>query len=244
MKKIIVYDFDGTLTPCALPKWEILEKCGLKNGALDPKFSEMAKEKAKIENIDLYKALYEAYFQIIKNAGFSLVDDHFCLGAENVVYRNNVENFLSFFQNNHIHNYLLSSGLKAYLERTTVANFFTKIYATTFLYNRNGEAVGIDYLMSDKNKVEAIKDITKSLGNQGDNCQNVIYIGDGFTDYYAMEYVKSNGGTSIFVYEDKNSTDLKRLEESNVVSFSTYADFSENSELSNYVKNLCFEKEN
>ena len=29
MKKIIIYDFDGTLTPYPMPKLEILEKCGI-----------------------------------------------------------------------------------------------------------------------------------------------------------------------------------------------------------------------
>jgi len=29
MKKIIIYDFDGTLTPYPLPKFEILEKSGM-----------------------------------------------------------------------------------------------------------------------------------------------------------------------------------------------------------------------
>lgn len=242
MKKIIIYDFDGTLTPYSLPKFEILEKCGLKNGALNPKFLQMSKEKSNNENIDLYTAIYETYFQIIKNAGFSLINDNFCLGADNVSYNNNVKEFLTFLKNNDIKNYLLSSGLEVYLKKTNISNLFTKIYATTLTYNSKQEATGIKYLMSDRNKVEAIKNIIKTLGNKSDDCQNIIYIGDGVTDYYAMEYVKRNGGTSIFVYKNKDSQDLKRLEKAKIVSFSAYADFSENSELSNYIKKLCFAK--
>lgn len=92
--------------------------------------------------------------------------------------------------------------------------------------------------MNDKNKVEAIKDIIKITGNKQDDCQNIIYIGDGFTDYYAMEYVKRNGGTTIFVYRNKNNQDLKRLKDENVISFSTYADFSCDSQLSKFIKNI------
>lgn len=40
-KKIIIYDFDGTLTPYSLPKFEILEKSGLKDGAFNPLFFTM-----------------------------------------------------------------------------------------------------------------------------------------------------------------------------------------------------------
>ena len=237
MKSIIIYDFDGTLTPYSLPKFEILEKCGLQHGALNPNFLEMSKNKAQDEKVDLYTAIYRTYFEIIKNANLSLSDDNFCLGANTVIYNNGVVDFLNFLKDNGVSNYLLSSGIKVYLEKTNIAHFFEEIYGTTFIYNSNGEAVGIDYLMSDKNKVDAIKDIVKMTGNNENDCQNIIYIGDGFTDYYAMEYVKRNGGTSIFVYKNKNSQDLKRLEEKDVISFSTYADFSYDSQLSEFIKN-------
>lgn len=243
MKSIIIYDFDGTLTPYSLPKFEILEKCGLQQGALNPNFLEMSKNKAQDEKVDLYTAIYRTYFEIIKNANLSLSDDNFCLGANTVIYNNGVVDFLNFLKDNGVSNYLLSSGIKVYLEKTNIAHFFEEIYGTTFIYNSNGEAVGIDYLMSDKNKVDAIKDIVKMTGNNENNCQNIIYIGDGFTDYYAMEYVKRNGGTSIFVYKNKNSQDLKRLEEKDVISFSTYADFSYDSQLSEFIKKLVLKKE-
>ncbi len=243
MKSIIIYDFDGTLTPYSLPKFEILEKCGLQHGALNPNFLEMSKNKAQDEKVDLYTAIYRTYFEIIKNANLSLIDDNFCLGANTVIYNNGVVDFLNFLKDNGVSNYLLSSGIKVYLEKTNIAHFFEEIYGTTFIYNSNGEAVGIDYLMSDKNKVDAIKDIVKMTGNNENDCQNIIYIGDGFTDYYAMEYVKRNGGTSIFVYKNKNSQDLKRLEEKDVISFSTYADFSYDSQLSEFIKKLVLKKE-
>ena len=54
MKNVIIYDFDGTLTPYSLPKFEILEKSGMKGGAHNPKFLELSKQKSKDKNIDLY----------------------------------------------------------------------------------------------------------------------------------------------------------------------------------------------
>ena len=44
--------------------------------------------------------------------------------------------------------------------------------------------------MSDKNKVIAIKEILQKNGIDNEDCSNIIYIGDGFTDYYAMDFVK------------------------------------------------------
>ena len=66
MAKIIIYDFDGTLTPFSLPKFEILEKCGMKDGAHNPRFLELSQKRAKDENIDLYRAMYEIYFETIR----------------------------------------------------------------------------------------------------------------------------------------------------------------------------------
>lgn len=57
MKKIIIYDFDGTLTPFSLPKFEILEKCGMKDGAHNPQFLELAKKELKMK-ILTYIQLY------------------------------------------------------------------------------------------------------------------------------------------------------------------------------------------
>ena len=239
MSNIIIYDFDGTLTPYKMTKFQILEECGLKDGALNPKFLEMVEKKANDENTDVYHAVYEVFLQLMRATNLKLIDENFSLGADCVTYNDGVEDFLSFLKKNGVHNYLLSSGLKVYLEKTSIAKYFDKIYATTFTYNSDGEVIGVDNLMSDRNKVIAIKDILHSMGSQEDDCRNVVYIGDGFTDRYAMEYVKRNGGTSIFVYKEENS-ELKKLEAENIVSFSTFADYSDNSELRNYVKKLFF----
>ena len=238
-KNIIIYDFDGTLTPYALPKFEILEKCGLKDGAYNPKFLKMSKEQAEKKSIDLYTAMYEVYFSIIKGSGFKLIDKNFCLGATTVIYNPGVFDFLQKLNSNNVKNYVLSSGLKVFLDKTEVAPLLTDIYATVFTYDENNEANGIESLMSDKNKVQAIKEIARLNGNKENDCSNIIYIGDGFTDYYAMEYVKNNGGVTIFVYQDQNSKDMTAMKEKDVVSFYTLADFSNDSELSSYVSKVC-----
>ena len=239
MKEIIIYDFDGTLTPYSLPKFEILEKSGMKDGAHNPQFLELSQKRSKLENIDLYRAMYDTYFEIIKNAGFKLTNENFSLGYDNVNYNNGVVYFLNMLYQNNISNYLLSSGIKVFLEKVSISPYFKEIYATTFTYNQDYEANGIEFLMNDKNKVIAIKEILKKNGIENENCSTVIYIGDGFTDYYAMKYIKEHGGTSIFVYKNLNSKDMQSIKERDVVDFYMEADFSQNGELYNYVKKLC-----
>ena len=199
-EKIIIYDFDGTLTQHSLPQFEIIQQSGFEGGAANQDFLKIVKDKVKCENIDLYLALYKTYFEVIESAGFELIDSNFCLGFDSIDYNKGTKEFLEKLYKNHVKNYLLSSGLKVFLEKTDIAHYFEKIYATLFNYNEDNKATGIEYLMTDKNKVEAIKEILSN--NSLNDCSNVIYIGDGLTDYYAMEYVKNNGGTSIMVYQD------------------------------------------
>ena len=239
MKNVIIYDFDGTLTPYALPKFEILEKSGIKDGATNPEFMQMVIRKSRSKNIDLYDALYETYFEIIKNAGFKLTDDNFSLGHDKVVYNNGVIEFLDMLCKNGIDNYLLSSGLKVFLNKISISDFFVDIYATTFCYDESDEANGLNFLMSDKNKVEAIKSILKKRQINENDCSHIIYIGDGLTDYYAMKYVKSHGGTTIFVYSNLDSKEVLSMKEKDVVDFYTKSDFSKNSDLERYVKKIC-----
>lgn len=238
-EKIIIYDFDGTLTPNSMPKFEILEKSGLKDGANNPKFLKLSQEKANSLKIDLYEAMYEVYFELIRNAGFPLIDENFSLGFDKVEYNKGIGDFLTTLNQNKVNNYLLSSGVAVLLQKTKYSSLFKKIYATKFQYNEKQEAIGISYLMSDKNKVEAIKEIIKDHGFPYDDCSHIIYIGDGLTDFYAMDYVKRNGGTSIFVYLDENSKSMEELRKKDVVSFFAKADFSIGTNLCNYVFKLC-----
>ena len=54
-----------------------------------------------------------------------------------------------------------------------------------------------------------------------------------------MEYVKKNNGTTIIVYTDEESDDLKAIRNSGVVSFFAFADFSLNSSLVTYINEVC-----
>jgi len=233
MSKVIIYDFDGTLTPTSIPKFEILEKCGMKDSLMDSII------RSKETNTDLYVAVYKSYLDVIKESGNSLINSNFCLGNDKVIYNKGVEEFLKTVIDNGSCNYLLSSGIKVYLEGISIASCFEEIYGTTFNYDENNEVVGVDLLMTDKKKVEKIKDINKIRGNNELDCTDIIYIGDGLTDFYAMEYVKNNGGISILVFQDELSKSTNEMFHKGVVSRIFKADYSSNSDLSVYIKNIC-----
>lgn len=243
MKNIIIYDFDGTLTPYPMPKFEVLEQCGIKDGASNPMFINLARKKAVEKKIDLYEAVYETYLEILINNGKSLTNENFTLGSKNVQYNNGVINFLRKVKQHKIKNYLLSSGIKVFLDKVSIAPYFEEIYATTFTYNQNHEAVGINFLMNDKNKIEAIKKILEKNDISKDDCTKIIYIGDGLSDFYAMNYVKKYGGVAILVFLNPLDENILKMKEKNMADYYIKADFSDSSELTKYVQKLCKIKE-
>lgn len=237
--KIFIYDFDGTFTPYPITRFKILEYCGLRAGD-DFKFlKDKIKEKIVNDGLGRYEAIYACFFEVIKEAGYLLNDDNVSLGARELEYNSGVVPFLRNISSYNVKNYLVSSGIKVLLNRTIISKYFTDIYATTFKYNQDNLIEGIDFLMTDKKKVAAIKEILKCNGIAEDDCKNVVFVGDGLSDLYAMEYVKEHGGISVCVYLDDNSDVISVVKEKDVVSLFAYADYSEGSLLNNYLKEVC-----
>lgn len=236
-KKIIIYDFDGTLTPYSMPKFEILKKCGIENYTKKVRFKLMIKARMIRKKIDLYTAIYELLFEVVKKSGFDLKDETFVIGAKEIEYNPGVEECISYLNDNNVDNYIVSSGIKSYLRETKISSLFKDIYATEFNYDEKGIINGIKYLMTDKNKVEAIKDIMKNNGLE--DCSDIIYVGDGLTDVYAFDYVHKNGGKSIYVYQDERDSNIAKIKQRGIVDLFTKADYSLDSELSKYVINEC-----
>lgn len=252
---IFIYDFDGTLTPYAWTKFEILERCGFDGGAYSQEFIDRVNTAAETENLDGYTALWQEYFRALEESGFSLTDENFTLGAQNLEYNPGVEDFLARTNAKNARNYILSSGLKIFLDHTKIASQFQKIYATTFAYDAENRATGVDFLMHEKNKVETLKRIlNRDLADPSD-LRDVVYFGDGLTDFYAMEYVKTRGGQTILVHQPESSRPentkpgqittpnkastpndpLSAFPNPGVITFKTLADYSPGSPLDNFV---------
>ncbi len=100
--------------------------------------------------------------------------------------------------------------------------------------------------MTDDKKIVAIKEILKDNNRKNNNCRNVYYIGDGYSDYAAMEFVHRNGGKAIFVHQPNKDDELYQhnleiyelLNKNNIVDFCCIADYTKNSKLYNILKRL------
>ena len=240
MKKVnIVYDFDGTLTQFAVPRYLILEKCGYKNGTLNEKFLERLHEIKNELQCEPVEAFYKAFFRILSENNLKITEKEFLYGVEKIQYNNGLENYFTNITNwankndIQINQYIVTSGFKVFVENSKYSKYFKDVFGCTFK-TCDGIITGIDYLLSTKEKINKLKTLQEDLSTKPDK---TIYIGDGFTDYYAMKYIHNNGGKTIFVHQNENDLDTYyEINKENIVDYCEIADYSENTKLYNSIK--------
>ena len=226
---VIIYDFDGTLTPYSLPQYEIIKKCGYNEEKLMNRIAE------KLTNSEgLYEAYYKCYIEILLENNILLTKENVCLGADKVEFNNGVIEYFKNFQSQitGVKHYIVTSGIKDYVDKTVIRKFVDGVYGVTF-NEENGIYKDIDILLTDKKKVDVIKQVQKD--NKETN--NIIYIGDGLTDSLAFEYVHSIGDKNVFIATKNESMETyKKLNVKGIIDKCFEPDFSMDSELSKYIQ--------
>lgn len=232
--EIAVFDFDGTLTPNEKPIFEILEKSGMEGGVTNPKFLERVQKLIAQEKVEFYEAFIRTTLKIVSDAGFELTNENIGLGAKNRIYNPGVVEFLQALRNSGVKSYILSSGAKAYLEQTEIAPFFTEICASTLTYDASGKVNGIESVMTPEQKTETLRKLARELSGDKEDCREIVYFGDGPTDMDVMKLVKAHGGKNIMVNNDHSAEEVMKSTEEGLVDLVAPADFSKNSEISNF----------
>ena len=227
---IIIYDFDGTLTPHGLPQYAILKELGYD----DEKLLIKVKEEMKQSNISLYEAFYKTYEIILRENGKELTHENIVYKAQDVELNNGV---ISFFESmkdmKNLQNYIVTSGFEEYVKNTKISPYLDGIYGVTYK-KEEGKHKEIDRLITDEEKPTIIKEIISQ--NKG---MPVIYIGDGLTDKYAFEYVHSTGGTTIYVGStNEDFSNYETLHELGIVDEYFTRDYDKESDLSKYINKL------
>ena len=226
---VIIYDFDGTLTPYSLPQYEIIKKCGYDEEKLMNRISE------KLTNSEgLYEAYYKCYIEILLENNILLTKENVCLSADKIEFNNGVIEYFKNFQSQitGVQHYIVTSGIKDYVDKTVIRKFVDGVYGVTF----NEENViykDIDILLTDKKKVDVIKQVQKD----NNETNNIIYFGDGLTDSFAFEYVNSIGGKNVFIATKNESIETyKQINVKGIIDKCFEPDFSMDSELSKYIQ--------
>lgn len=233
-KLILIYDFDGTLTPYGMPQYEVIKRCGYD----DAKMMERIKKVMKEKNLNLYEAYCESIYEILVENGISVSEDSICIGFEDVEFNNGVLDYFKNLYSKNVLQFVVTSGFDNYIKRTKISGFLDGVYGT--MTNFQNSKLKVTRLMSDEDKIDAIKDIVLKNNSK---LTNVIYFGDGLTDEYAFRYVHENGGKSIYLYDDENSETLKKLEALGIIDFTFSKDYSIESDIWKYVSSRLKEKQ-
>ena len=228
---IIIYDFDGTLTPYSLPQYEILRQTGYTDEIL------MKRINKEIENgnaVGIYDSYYKCYRDILRENGIIMSRNNICLGAKSVKFNNGVIEYFKKFQSSKtgIKHYIVTSGIKDYIEETAISKLVDGIYGVTFK-KENEMLRDVDFLLTDEKKVEVIRKIQ----NENNGTQEIVYFGDGLTDKFAFEYVHSIGGKNIFILSnEKSKENYKKLNINQIIDECFDSDFSIDSKISKYIE--------
>lgn len=249
----LIYDFDGTLAPGNMQERQFIPDIGMTaaefwtevdalaqqqhaDGILTYMFVMLEKARAAgrpVRREDLVAKSHETQFFPGVEDWFARIDGY---GREKGVC---VEHFV------------ISSGNSEIIEGTSIADRFTRIYASKFLYDGDGFAVWPAVAINFTTKTQYLFRINKGAHDLDDSSiinkfvpqeerpipfQNMIYIGDGETDVPCFRLVKDLGGLSIAVYANGAHREAEQYRREGRVNAVAPAVYTEGSELDCAVK--------
>lgn len=261
MKKTIVamiYDFDKTLCDKDMQEYSFIPSLGLDINEFWNKTNEITINN-KMDKILAY--MYMMVSEAKKNHRFITKEYLNSLGKD----INFFPGITSWFErineygknlNLEIEHYIVSSGLKEIIEGTEIAKYFKVIYGCEFLYDENNNAIWPKMNINYTTKTQFISRINKGvLDICEDNAlnkkmlsedrristRNMIYFGDGLTDIPSMRMIRESNGYAIAVYQNNDKKIASSLIKDNRIDFYARADYSENSQMDNIVKDILTE---
>ena len=251
----LIYDFDGTLSPGNMQEFGFIQAIGKKPQEFWQESDDIAADQDASNILSYMKLMFDE----AKKAGIKLRREDFRKFGESVELFEGVTEWFRLINDYgkahgvKVEHYINSSGLAEMIEGTPIAKEFKRIYACSFLYNKEGEAewpgVAVDYTA----KTQFLFKINKGILSVRDNKKvneskidekkripfpHMIYFGDGETDVPCMKIVKMFGGNSIGVYNPaipKKKKVAEKLLRQHRVNFITPALYTKESRTYNVV---------
>ena len=253
-KLAIVYDFDKTLSPRDMQEFHYLKTLGYN----DPNDFWDESNKFSVEhNCD--GILSYLYLIVAKDKELTkrkLIEE----GKYIKLYKGVDTWFkrINAYGKKHgieVEHYIISSGLEDIILGTSIANEFKKIYACSYVYDKDGKAIWPNRVVNYTQKTQYLyriykgvfdatndKDLNNSIPDEKKylNLENMIYFGDGQTDVPSMKTVNNNGGYTIAVFGDHKSKKQRALELYNEkrANYVAKADYSKDSKIEKIVKGI------
>ena len=253
----ICYDFDKTLSPTDMQEYGFIQSVGFDVEDFWKKSNDLAEKNDMDGNLAyMYMMKTEAGGRVLFTK--ETLSDY---GAKVKLYDGVKEWFKRIieFGKDHdviVEHYIISSGLKEMIEGNEIYKDgnITKVYASSFYYNKRNEAIWPAQVVNYTNKTQFLFRIEKGvldINDPGVNeyfspdklrvpFRNMVYIGDSDTDIPCMKLVNSFGGNSIAVFNPNTMDKSKayRMMNDNRIKFFVPADYTPNSELDKLIKNI------
>ena len=251
----IAYDFDGTLCPGNMQEHQFIPKIGMKPKA----FWDEVREFAKVHQADpvlaymIMMLLRGAENMVpVKRSDFQALGHGLKLfeGVEDWFGRINAYGAERGVK---IEHYIISSGNEEIIAGTAIADRFTQIFASKFLFERGlakWPALAINYTT----KTQYLFRINKGVRDITDNAavnevvdqedrpvpfHNIVFVGGGATRNPAIRVVKEEGGLSVAVFaphqKGARKAASKYLTDSRVHCIAP-ADYTDGSEIDGIIK--------
>lgn len=242
----LIYDFDGTLSPGNMQEFGFIQAVG-KTAEEFWKMSDGIAVRDDASNVLAYMKLM---FDEAHKAGIPLRRENFRAFGRDIELFPGVREWFGLVnaygasKGVKVEHYINSSGLKEIIEGSPIAGEFRHIYAGTFIYNEEGEAVWPGIAVDYTAKTQFIFKINKGIFSAHDTKMvnasiaddkkripypHMIYMGDGETDVPCMKIVGMFGGNPIAVYDPANArkkATAEKLRRQGRVKFTAPADYT------------------
>ncbi|MBR4756982.1 MAG: haloacid dehalogenase-like hydrolase [Bacteroidales bacterium] len=245
----LIYDFDGTLSPGNMQEFGFIQAVG----KTPEEFWTLSDGLAQGQDASNVLSYMKMMFDEAKENGITLRRSDFQKFGKDIELFDGVMEWFSLINEYgaahgvRIEHYINSSGLKEIIEGSPIASEFKHIFACSFIYNEDGEAVWPGIAVDYTAKTQFIFKINKGILSSHDNKKvnesvaedkkripypQMIYFGDGETDIPCMKIVTMFGGHSIAVYNPRNTKKkyfAEKLKKQGRVSFTVPADYRRDS---------------
>ncbi len=253
----LLYDFDKTLCTRDMQEYKFIPNVNMTSEEFWQASDTLAKEK-KMDRILAYMYLMREQAHAAKK---SIRRESFVALGKYLEFYPGVE---AWFERTNrlgddlevkVEHYIISSGLREIIEGCSIYQNFREVFACEFLYDENDIVCWPKNVVNFTTKTQFLFRVNKGvldLSNDVDlnkyvseeerpvPFRNMLYIGDGLTDVPCMKLVKVNGGYSIAVYPKGGKDRVEELLRDGRVDFILPADYSENSELDQTVRDILY----
>ena len=148
-----------------------------------------------------------------------------------------------------LRHFIISSGNRELIEGSPIAGQFERIYASAFMFNAAGEAIGPALAINYTGKTQYLFRINKWTLNEWDNeainavqadrdravpFERIAFFGDGLTDIPTMRLVTDQGGSAVAVYNPESPKSMaaaRELRDDGRAHMAGPTDYTENSPL-------------